>query len=290
MLASGKQRLGMFRGAGISLLLAWGLLMTGLFTSGCDSFIAGRVFFPERALMGDPAGSGMAYEDVWMESDGGVRLHGWWIPAAPSRAVMLFCHGNAGNISHRLENLKLLHQAGVSVLIFDYRGYGKSGGSIGMDGFLADALAAHAAARKLSQKRGEKLVVFGRSLGGIAAVHAARLGADGLILESTFTTLGDMARHHFWIPLPGSLAKRLNALGEIKALTMPKLFIHGDEDDIVPIGLGQRLYEAAPGPKRFVTISEAGHNDTYFTMGDEYFETIGAFIAGLDGQKESQGG
>jgi fermentation-respiration switch protein FrsA (DUF1100 family) len=212
-----------------------------------------------------------------------VQLHGWLVPASAARNLLLFCHGNAGNISHRLDNIRLLHQRGISVLIFDYRGYGRSEGSISEKGFYLDSEAAYQVARKWSLQNQARLVIFGRSLGGIAATH---LGAthlcDGVILESTFTNMGAMARVHYLLPFAERLLKnRLNAGGKISRVRVPMLFFHGDNDSIVPIRLGRALYQAAPDPKEFIVLRGAGHDDTYLIGGDKYFDRLEAFIENL---------
>jgi fermentation-respiration switch protein FrsA (DUF1100 family) len=210
-------------------------------------------------------------------------LHGWLIPASSPDYLLLFCHGNAGNISHRLDNVRLLHNRGISVFIFDYRGYGRSQGRISEKGFYLDSEAAYEVARKWAEQSGAKLVVFGRSLGGIAATHlGATKQCDGLILESTFTNMGAMARAHYPLPFAESLLKhRLNAVDRIIEVRIPKLFFHGDRDRIVPIKLGRQLFEAAPNPKEFIVLSGAGHNDTYFVGGPDYFNKIESFFASL---------
>ena len=252
----------------------------GLWNAGCDSLLASQIFFPDPVLEGDPSRVGLAFDEQWIETADGARLHAWWIPCPGSPAVLLFCHGNAGNISHRLDNLARLHQAGLSLFIFDYRGYGRSSGRPGEQGLYRDVEAAGTRAAALARQQGARLVVFGRSLGGIAAVHmAARTPVDGLILESTFTHLGDMAASLLPLPgLKGGLAGRFNALAKIPAVSAPKLFFHGDQDNIVPLELGRRLYEAASQPKGWVLLPGAGHNDTYMMGGPAYFQRIRDFV------------
>lgn len=263
--------------------LIWGLILAGLWTTGCDNFIESQVFFPDRVLEGNPAQYGLTYEEIWITTQDGQRLHAWWTPGRLGSATLLFCHGNAGNISHRIDNISRLHALDLSVLIFDYRGYGKSTGSISEKGFYLDAEAALIKARDLAEKTGGPLVVFGRSLGGIAAVHiGSRPKVDGLILESTFTHLGAMASSIF--PLPGMeswLKERFNAEKKIGSITCPILFFHGDEDGIVPFALGRALFTAAMAPKEFVTLKGAGHNDTYYVGGKPYFDKIKSFVQNL---------
>lgn len=269
-------------------LLRIGVLLLGVLAlsllSGCwNWFLEKQVFFPDTTVEQTPADFDLPFEDVWFTSSDSVRLHGWLIPAASTNLIFLFCHGNAGNISHRLDNLRLLNQRGISVFIFDYRGYGRSDGSISEKGFYLDSEAAYQVARNWADRNRAKLVVFGRSLGGIAATHVgATRRCNGLILESTFTNMGAMARAHYPLPFAERILKhRLNAAGEIGGVQVPVLFFHGDNDKIVPIRLGRALYEVAPNPKEFVVIPGAGHNDTYFVGGQNYFKKIENFLNSL---------
>ena len=251
-----------------------------LTANALTGFIEKQIFFPDPHLYCTPAEEGLEYEDVRFETSDRVSLHSWLVPAPSSPALLLFCHGNAGNISHRVDNVRRLHEIGLSVLIFDYRGYGLSKGRITEAGFYLDAEAAYDTARSRAEAAGQKLVIFGRSLGGIAAVYlAASRPCAGLILESTFTNMAAMAREHFPLPVPESLLRdRLNSLNRIDRVTAPVLFFHGDCDDIVPMRLGQELYDATKAPKEFVTLAGAGHNDTYLIGGPEYFRKFRSFI------------
>jgi fermentation-respiration switch protein FrsA (DUF1100 family) len=263
--------------------LLLGVLLLG-FLSGCwNWFVESQVFFPDTTIEQTPVDLDLPFEDVWFTSSDSVRLHGWLITAPSAKHLLLFCHGNAGNISHRLDNIRLLHKRGISVFIFDYRGYGRSQGRINEKGFYLDSEAAYEVAREWAEQNGAKLVVFGRSLGGIAATHlGATKNCDGLILESTFTNMGAMARAHYHLPFAEALLEhRLNALGQIVQVRVPILFFHGDKDRIVPIKLGRKLFEAAPNPKEFIVLPGAGHNDTYFVGGPDYFKKIETFFASL---------
>jgi len=254
------------------------------FLGGCwNWFVESQVFFPDTTIEQTPAELDLPFEDIWFNSSDSVRLHGWLIPASSPNHLLLFCHGNGGNISHRLDNVRLLRNRGISVFVFDYRGYGRSQGRISEKGFYLDSEAAYEVAREWAEKHRAKLVVFGRSLGGIAATHlASTKHCDGLILESTFTNMGAMARAHYPLPFAETLLKhRLDAVGQIVQVRVPILFFHGDKDSIVPIELGRKLFEAAPNPKEFVVIPGAGHNDTYFVGGQDYFKKIDSFFKSL---------
>ena len=222
---------------------------------------------------------GLAYEDVWFESVDGVRLHGWFVPHPRPRAIALFLHGNAGNITGRASILRTLHDShGLAVMIFDYRGYGRSKGKPNEQGILKDARAARAWLAQRTRVAQRDIVLIGRSLGGGVAVDlAAKDGARGLVLASTFTSLPDAAAHHFpWVPTQWLMSNRLNSLEKIKEYHGPLLQSHGDADQVVPYQLGKRLFDAAPGRKQFVTIVAAGHNDPW---NDEFHKTLDDFLA-----------
>ncbi|MCC6420296.1 MAG: alpha/beta hydrolase [Gemmataceae bacterium] len=239
------------------------------------------LFHPERYPAGDWQPSDLVYEDAWFQSADGTRLHGWYCPAEQPRAVVLYCHGNAGNVTGCKWALRLLQEkCGVSVLAFDYRGYGRSDGSPTEVGILADARAAR---RWLAARTGafeSDIVLLGRSLGGAVAIDlAARDGARGLILENTFTSLRDVAAGKTW-PLPPELLMqaRLDSVGKIGAYAGPLLQAHGDADRVVPYDLGVKLFEAANRPKRFVRVPGGGHNDP---PSAEYYQALVQFLASL---------
>ena len=244
----------------------------------------GTVFFPDPHLVGTPADWGMAYEEVWFEASDAVRLHGWFAPApsgAERPATLLWFHGNAGNISHRLENLALLQsKVGCAVLLFDYREYGLSGGSITKAGTFLDAEAAYEAAVTRAEGGPERLVLFGRSLGTALAVHVAtRMPCAGVILEAAFTSTADMrALYGAFLPPPSPGEVAYDSISQIDRVASPLLFIHGAHDAVIPPAMGQALYDQAGEPKRLYLVDGAGHNDTYWTGGEEYFRNIAAFV------------
>ncbi|MEW5723519.1 MAG: alpha/beta hydrolase [Thermodesulfobacteriota bacterium] len=254
-------------------------------------FLAHRLLFhPDPVLYARPDDLGLVFEDVYFPAAGdGTRLHGWFLPAAAGRrpeAFLLFLHGNAGNISHRLENLAGLNALGLAVFIFDYRGYGLSQGRPSEKGTFLDARGAW---RWLAGRPGvdaNRIVFFGRSLGGAVAVD---LGLEhrprALILESTFTSVRDMAARHFPL-LPHFLVPDMyDSLEKIGRVTAPVLFVHGARDDLVPLSQGRRLYEAHPGPKDFYLVEKAGHNDTFVAGGGAYYRRLLDFIRNPAGGK-----
>ncbi len=254
--------------------------MISLLAAGCQGFLESQIFFPQREMEATPASQGLGYENLRIKTADGLALHGWLVPRVGARHLVLLCHGNAGNISHRVDILRRLHDLGPSLLIFDYRGYGQSQGQPSEKGFYLDAEAALALAQELAGRQGLRLVIHGHSLGGIAAVHMAAQGQPaGLVLESTFPHLGAIGGAHLPLPLlRAALKSHFNALGEIGLVRCPILSLHGDRDDIVPLALGRELFAAAPEPKRFVTLRGAGHNDTHLAAQEAYFQAWREFL------------
>jgi len=239
-------------------------------------------YFPSSAWEATPASAGLSYEDVTLRASDGVKLHGWFVPGPGEGGgpIFLFLHGNAGNVSHRVDNIRRLHEIGLGVFILDYRGYGRSEGKPCEEGLYRDAEAAYAYLLSRNGMSKEKIVVFGRSLGGAVAVDlCARVECGRLILESTFTSAADMARAILpFVPVGPFLAEKFDSLGKIGKVRAPLLQFHGTRDETVPFRLGEKLFRAAPGPKEFVPIAGAGHNDTYEVGGIPYFEKIRAFV------------
>ena len=245
--------------------------------------VRGMIFQPSPGIDLEPDALGIEAESLFLETEDGVRIHAFYLPGAGKRAL-LFLHGNAGNASHRLPNAAMLAALGLDVLLLDYRGYGLSDGEPSEEGVYADARAGLA---HLVQQRGfppERIVVFGRSLGGAVALElAVDRELAGLILESTFTNVEQMARHvvgplgALVAPIVGWFAD-FDSLGRIGRVRAPLLFFHGDRDEIVPLALGRVLFDAAPEPKAFEVIAGAGHNDTVEVGGRDYLARIGRFV------------
>ena len=241
--------------------------------------VEGMIFQPTPGAELRPAQLGLAGEEVFLDTADGVRIHGFWLPAPGATRALLFLHGNAGNASHRLPNAAQLLALGTHVLLLDYRGYGLSGGRPSEAGVYADA---RAGLEHLVAGRGireERIVVFGRSLGGAVAVDLAQdrpLG--GLVLESTFTSVADAAGRIFGRPFALLAGNRFDSASKIGRVRCPLLFFHGDRDEIVAYALGRRLFELAPEPKAFETLRGAGHNDTVEVGGRPYFARIGRFL------------
>ena len=243
-------------------------------------FQARLVYFPFREIVSTPDAVGLPYEAVSFEAEDGVRLAGWFVPVEQARGVVLFCHGNAGNISHRLDTLRIFHDLRLSTLIFDYRGYGESQGRPGEQGTYRDA---EAAWRWLVEEKGVphgQIVVFGRSLGGgVASWLALEHEPGALILESTFTSLPDVGAKLYPF-LPVRLLARIHypTLERLPKLQCPVLVVHSPDDDLIPYAHGRRLFEAAPEPKAFLELA-GDHNEGFITTGQAYPDGLDAFIS-----------
>ena len=243
------------------------------------------IFFPERVLQGTPAHWGLGFEEVYFPASDGARLHGWFVPGNGEVSWIWF-HGNAGNISHLLENLMLLHtNLGMNIFLFDYRGYGLSQGRPSEKGTYRDARGALDYLHSRQDIAPQHIVYFGQSLGSAVAVWlATQQQPAGLILESPFASVADMAKIACpRLPLYLLVRNKYNSLSRIAQISCPLLFLHGDRDDIVPLSQGRKLYEAAAGAKTFHIIPGAGHNDTHIIGREPYYKTLAVFIASLNG-------
>lgn len=224
--------------------------------------------------------SGLPLEEVSFSAPDGTSLFGWYVESGAAPAVLLWCHGNAGNIINRLDNLAELHRLGLSAFLFDYRGYGRSRGTPSEEGLYQDALAAYAYLSQVRHIRPERIVLFGRSLGAaVAGEVAGRRPAAGLILESSFPSIEALARaHYFGLPVHWLLHARFNLAERLRAVSVPILVVHGDRDTIVPLEMGKQVFEAAKGPKSFYLVPGADHNDLYHVGGTAYFRRLKRFI------------
>jgi len=239
------------------------------------------VYYPTRQIRYDPGIVGLSYQDVFLETKDQVKLHGWFVPHKGAACTLLIFHGNGGNIGDRVGWLKILYDLGVHIFAMDYRGYGKSEGEPHEEGLYRDASAAYDWWTDERRSRGEKLVLFGESLGGAVAVNlAADHPVSGIILQSTFTSARDMAKTMFPIGLLQPLVNvHFNSAGKISRVNCPKLFIHGTQDEIVPFRLGRRLFDLSSDPKSFYSVPDAGHNDLPIVAGSEYAVRLKAFLA-----------
>lgn len=239
-----------------------------------------KIVFPATKHPGGDwdAAARFGLADVWFESEDGTRLHGWLAENDTPRGYLLFCHGNGGNITGRGDVIAYLRDRfGLTAFVFDYRGYGRSDGSPNEAGVLADGRAARDWLAEHGGVPASELLLLGRSLGGAVAVDlAVASGAKGLILESTFTTLPDVGASAFpWFPVRWLMKNRFDSLDKIADYRGPILASHCPEDEVIPFKLGKRLFDAAVGEKRFVTIEGRGHNDP---QPESYYRELGSFL------------
>jgi pimeloyl-ACP methyl ester carboxylesterase len=218
--------------------------------------------------------------DVWIEAADGVQLNAWWVPRDGSPLVTLFLHGNAGNLTHRAARIQEIVAAGSSVLMLDYRGYGKSGGRPTEQGLYRDSEAGFVYLLGKGY-RADQIILHGESLGTAVAIDlASRRPCAALILEAPFTSAGDVAATV--VPVLGPwLIRSYNSLPKIRWIRVPKLFLQGDRDEVVPLRLGQELFAAAQGSKTFWLVPGAGHNDILEVAGAEYGHRLQAFYQSL---------
>ena len=239
------------------------------------------LYFPEREIIMTPASMQLEFAEVFFSAADGTKLHGWYLPGETGQPLVLFCHGNAGNISHRVDNLRHLRELGLAVFIFDYRGYGQSEGKASEEGTYSDM---RGALSWLKEKgwSSQQLIYFGRSVGaGVALQLALEQPPAALVLESPFTSLKAMGKHHYpllWQLAGWALQARYDNLSKIGQLTVPLLLFHGDRDTIVPHQMAQELFAQAPQPKQFYSIPRAGHNNTYAVGGEKYWQTWREFV------------
>lgn len=230
------------------------------------------IYFPDRSLISTPATIGLKYQDVTF-SVGTRKLHGWLIPHPSPKATFLFFHGNAGNISHRLEKIKMFYDLGIATFIIDYSGYGKSEGKPSEKTLYEDGLAAYEA---LPDK--EKVVLYGESLGtGVAIELALQKKVSGLILEGAFASLKDLAKRH--MPLLSPMAGgQYNNFEKISQINVPIFFIHPKNDEICPFEDALKLYERAQTAKSYLWLESGGHNDAFFVEQAAYKQGIQDFL------------
>jgi hypothetical protein len=237
------------------------------------------IYFPRVEIEATPDLLGLKFEDITFIAEDGTKLIGWWLPHAQARGTLIHCHGNAGNLGHRVELAARLHQLGVNVFLFDYRGYGRSRGWPSERGLACDARAAYEFVRaQYGDAERPPILLHGQSLGGaVAARLALEKNVRGLILESAFTSVPDMARQLYpGLPLHRLLTTRYDTLDHVARLAIPKLIAHSPDDELVPFEMGRRLFAAAAPPKQFVALA-GGHNDGLWTP--EYDRALHAFIA-----------
>ncbi|NTV29564.1 MAG: alpha/beta hydrolase [Candidatus Omnitrophica bacterium] len=236
------------------------------------------LFYPSQDMHASPADAGLAFEDVWFRAEDGVKLHGWFIPGDNARRNMLYFHGNAGNISDRVEKMAFFRSLGFNVFVFDYRGYGLSEGRPDETGIFRDGRAAfdHIASRADVGRL--PTVLYGASVGGAVSIDVASLRRPAaLITEATFTNAKDVARIYYPF-VPGfMISLKFESDRKITAISCPKLMLHSRTDEIIPYRLGRRLFEKAAEPKEFLEV-RGGHNDNVFQSMDMVREAMARFL------------
>jgi len=270
----------------VSRAAAFSLLVS---ICGCLGGCTGLPFHPSGDVAATPARIGLSYEDVRIRTEDGETLAGWFLPAPAQAAslpaagrTLLFLHGNAGNISHRLDSLDYFHRLGFAILIIDYRGYGHSTGKPSVQGTLKDAKAAWnwlLATRKVGP---EAVVVFGRSLGGaVAAGLAGEVSPGALIMESSFTSLYDVGKRLYpYMPVRLFLPQDYDSVASLRGKDFPLLIVHSADDELIPHALSEAVFAAYGGPKRFVRIS-GSHNAGFLTDKTRYLAGLESFLRSL---------
>lgn len=236
------------------------------------------IYYPIKEISFTPQDINLPFEDAYFTTEDNLRLNAWLIPKADSKYTIMLFHGNAGNIGDRIDKIKLLYDAGASIFIVDYRGYGKSRGSPSEEGFYKDAIAAYnylVNERKIDSRR---IVLYGESIGNAVAIHlAAQVKTKALIVEGGFSRGRDMAKTIYPF-LPNFLfADSFDCIAKIKSNNTPKLFLHSRQDEIVPFELAKKLFDAAPQPKEFVELI-GGHNTAFLDSGQLYPSSVKAFL------------
>jgi uncharacterized protein len=244
------------------------------------------IYYPDRTLELTPDRVGLAYEDVWLTTTDNIRIHGWFLPAqrgsGPGAAtpVILFFHGNAGNISHRFDKLEILHNLGAAVLILDYRGYGQSAGKPNEAGTYADARAAYDHLTKTLNREPRTVIVYGESLGSAVAVDlASKVPTGGVIIEEAFTSIPDVGQKMYpFLPVRWFVRNKYDTLAKIDRINAPLLMLHSRQDEFFPWRHAEHLYAAARDPKRLVEL-RGSHNDAFAVSGDAYRAALRDFLS-----------
>ncbi|MHC4325740.1 MAG: alpha/beta hydrolase [Planctomycetota bacterium] len=276
------------------ILIAGILVTTYLVFAAVLYFMQPKFLYsPEREVSGSPDELGLDFKDVVFKSSDGLDLTGWYIPVKNSKFTLLFCHGNGGNIAHRLDSINIFHNLGLNCFIFDYRGYGNSLGKPSEEGTYEDAMAAYKWLIEEKKIPAGNIIIFGRSLGGsIAAQLAGKVEARALIVESAFTSYVDMGKEYYpYMPVRWFARFGYKTIDYIKSVRCPVLLIYSGNDEIVPFKFGVKLYEAANEPKEFIEIF-GGHNDCFLTSGEIYtevWETWLKFLIELERKVKASG-
>jgi fermentation-respiration switch protein FrsA (DUF1100 family) len=239
----------------------------------------GMLYHPEKEIGKTPMDIPLDFDEVAIKTKDGITISGWYIPAEHEKGVVLICHGNAGNVSHRLDTIRIFHRLNLSVLIFDYRGYGRSEGKPSEEGTYLDAEAAWEYLVHGKKKPPQQIIIFGRSLGGaVAAEVAMRKNPAILIIESSFISVPEIGKSLYpWLPVKLLSKYKYATMDKMGSIHCPTLVIHSPEDEIVPFRHGEQIYAKALQPKEFLKI-EGGHNEGFLLSGGRYTDGLRAFL------------
>ncbi|MFH1868452.1 MAG: alpha/beta hydrolase [Candidatus Omnitrophota bacterium] len=236
------------------------------------------IYFPTRPIETTPKHIGLYFEDINFKAADGLKLNGWFVPAKNAKATILFCHGNGGNISHRLEKISMFYKMGLNTFIFDYRGYGKSEGSSSEKGLYRDTEDAYNYLKECGKVDTENIILYGESLGGAVTIDlAAKQRVKAIITEDTFTSVKDMVKVIYPLFPAFILQTKFDSVSKIRDIKCPKLIMHSVDDEIVPFALGEKLFKAAAEPKKFIKL-RGGHNTAFFDSEELYTYSIRSFI------------
>jgi pimeloyl-ACP methyl ester carboxylesterase len=233
------------------------------------------VYFPTSDIDATPEDAGLFYQDLMLKTSDGVKISAWYISVENPSATLLYLHGNGGNISHRLEFIEMFYSLGASTLIIDYRGYGKSEGIPTEEGTYLDSEAAWDYLVNEKNINPSDIIIYGRSLGGpIAARLAEKHEPSALILDSTFTSLGDIgAKLYPYLPVKKFLKFKYNTISYLKGVYCPVLFIHSIDDDFIPFSHAEKLFDTVDGQKKLVE-TRGDHNTNFMISGQIYKNSI----------------
>lgn len=236
------------------------------------------LYYPAREIEFYPDTIGLKFEDIYITTEDGIKINGWFIWNPESRYTLLFCHGNAGNIGNRIDKINLLSGINLNIFIIDYRGFGKSEGRLHEKGLYLDAEASYDYLLNSRNIKQEQIIIYGESLGSAVAIDlASKRSPKALIVEGSFSSGREMAKKIYPI-LPGFLfSNSFNSINKIKKIDCPKLFIHSKEDEVVPFKLAEKLYREAKLPKEFIEL-EGQHNDAFLNDKEKYITSIASFI------------
>lgn len=253
----------------LTLILVWVILMP---------FEQAFLYFPENKFLSTPAEIGLDFQDQWMTTSSGRKIHGWFIPHPQAQATLLFFHGNAGNISHRIDKLKIFYELQLSTFIIDYAGYGQSEGKPSEKNLYEDGRAAYQQTIEKLKIDPRRLFLYGESLGCAVAIELAqKLDVAGIILEGAFTSLRELSKKHMplLVPFAGSQYDNLEKISQLK---VPILFTHSKQDEICPFKQALQLYEKTTAPKQSVWFETGGHNDGFFVNRESYEKGLSQFL------------